>query len=64
MSNEKRDLRVPLELIHVCEKCRAPLTYAQVPEDVTVTGIVECPVCGHVGRLFVEVREVPDENLK
>ena len=53
-----------LEIVHVCERCGTALTYSQVPEDVTVTGIVDCRVCGHVGRLHVEVREQPGENFR
>ncbi len=63
MSNEPNTAESSLEIVHMCEKCGTAFTYSQVPEDVTITGIIECPVCGHVGRLNVKVREAPDENL-
>ena len=56
MTDKTRDSEGSLEVVHVCEQCGTALTYSQVPEDVTVTGIIECPVCRHVGPLHVEIR--------
>ncbi len=64
MSNEADTAESSFEIVHICEKCGAAFTYSQVAEDVTVTGIIECPVCGHVGGLHVEVREASDKSLK
>ena len=56
MSDEPTNTEHSLEVVHVCEKCGTSLKYAQVSEDVTVTGVVECPVCRHVGPLQVKIR--------
>ena len=56
MSDEETNAERSLEVVHVCEKCGAALTYAQVSGDVTITGVVECPVCHYVGPLQVKIR--------
>ena len=52
--HEKSD--VDLEAVHVCRGCGAEYQYSEVPENVTITGIVECTMCGYAGILNVEIR--------
>ena len=54
--DEEEKTKVRLEVVHVCERCGTEYRYSQVPEDVTVTGIVECRKCGNAGPLRVEIR--------
>jgi hypothetical protein len=44
-----------LVVVHFCEKCEDQSTPSQVNEDVNVTGVVVCNVCGHSGPLLVRV---------
>ena len=60
MTDKRNEQYAPFIIVHVYEMCGAAFTYSQVPEDVTVTGVIECSVCGHVGRLNVEVREMTE----
>ena len=56
MDNQDKTVDLQLEVIHVCERCGAEYKYSQVPEDVTITGIVECTNCGYASPLHVTIR--------
>ena len=60
MTDKRNEPYASFTVVHVCEMCGAAFTYSQVPEDVTVTGVIECSACAHVGRLNVEVREITE----
>jgi DNA-directed RNA polymerase subunit RPC12/RpoP len=53
MDNQEFQSAEKLEAVHVCEKCGTRFRPVQVNEDVNVTGVVECKVCSHIGRLHI-----------
>ena len=64
MLDSKQSGALQLEVMHICEKCSAEYKYAQVPEDVTVTGIIECAKCGYAGPLHVIIQARDEQNFK
>ena len=56
MGDEKLNGPEPLRVIHVCKACGEEYSYLQVPDDVTVSGVVVCSKCGFAGPLNVAVK--------
>jgi ribosomal protein L40E len=46
-----------LAVVHVCKKCDSASNPPEVNEDVNVTGVVQCRICGHMGPLRIRVVE-------
>jgi hypothetical protein len=61
MDNQEVQPSEKLEAVHVCEKCDTRFRPGEVNEDVTVTGVIECKVCSHIGPLRIQIlRKRPD----
>jgi hypothetical protein len=42
-------------VVHVCDRCHTTVTPAESGQNVNVSGVVQCKVCGHVGPLCIKV---------
>ena len=55
MGDQEPEESGKLEVFHVCEKCGTSFRPGQVNEDVNATGVIECPVCSHIGPLRIQI---------
>lgn len=55
MSDEKVANEERLSAVHVCEECGAVSAPNELSDDVSVTGVVQCRICGHIGPLDIQI---------
>ena len=44
-----------LSAVHVCERCGARSAPNELNDEVSVTGVVQCRTCGHIGPLDIQI---------
>lgn len=47
---------------HVCKHCGHELLRSEMDAYALISGVIECPVCGHSGPLNIEIRSADEKK--